>query len=72
MTNGSKLLKKFFNSNNFKGSFQSYKAIKPENNLVECCFIGRSNVGKSSIINAITKKKHIAKTHSKTKQSKNT
>ena len=61
MTNGSKLLKQFFNSNNFKGSFQSCKNISPENDLIECCFIGRSNVGKSSIINAITKTKNLAK-----------
>ena len=61
MTNGSKLLKQFFNSNNFKGSFQSCKNISPASNLIECCFIGRSNVGKSSIINAITKTKNLAK-----------
>ena len=61
MTNGSKLLKQFFNANNFKGSFQSYKNISPASNLIECCFIGRSNVGKSSIINAITKTKNLAK-----------
>ena len=30
-------------------------------NLPECCFIGRSNTGKSSIINAITKTKKLAK-----------
>ena len=29
--------------------------------LPECCFIGRSNTGKSSIINAITKTKKLAK-----------
>ena len=61
MTNGSKLLKQFFNANNFKGSFQSCKNISPKSNLIECCFIGRSNVGKSSIINAITKTKNLAK-----------
>ena len=61
MTNGSKLLKQFFNSNNFKGSFQSCKNISPASNLIECCFVGRSNVGKSSIINAITKTKNLAK-----------
>ena len=31
-------------------------------NLFECCFVGRSNVGKSSIINAIAKNKKLAKT----------
>ena len=61
MTNGSKLLKQFFNSNNFIGSFQSYKNINSSINLIECCFIGRSNVGKSSMINAITKSKKLAK-----------
>ena len=61
MTNGSKFLKQFFNSNNFKGSFQSYKNITPSNNLIECCFVGRSNVGKSSIINAISQSKKLAK-----------
>lgn len=34
----------------------------PEPNLPEYAFIGRSNVGKSSLINAITNKKGLAKT----------
>ena len=34
----------------------------PNEHLPECCFIGRSNVGKSSIINAITKSKKLART----------
>lgn len=34
----------------------------PNQHLPECCLIGRSNVGKSSIINAITKSKKLAKT----------
>ena len=34
----------------------------PSTHLPECCFMGRSNVGKSSIINAITKSKRLAKT----------
>ena len=33
----------------------------PQNNIPEFAFIGRSNVGKSSIINAITKSKKLAK-----------
>ena len=33
----------------------------PSTHLPECCFMGRSNVGKSSIINAITKSKKLAK-----------
>ena len=61
MSNENKSLNKFFNVNKFVGSFQSYKDIKI-NNLNECCFVGRSNVGKSSIINAITKTKNLAKT----------
>ena len=36
-----------------------------KNNLPEFVFVGRSNVGKSSIINAITKRKLLAKTSSK-------
>ena len=34
----------------------------PEANLPEYAFIGRSNVGKSSLINALTGKRHLAKT----------
>ncbi len=34
----------------------------PEPNKPEYAFIGRSNVGKSSLINALTKRKHLAKT----------
>jgi len=34
----------------------------PEANLPEYAFIGRSNVGKSSLINAITSRKDLAKT----------
>ena len=34
----------------------------PNISLPECCFIGRSNVGKSSIIYSITKTKKLAKT----------
>ena len=37
----------------------------PEKNLPEFAFIGRSNVGKSSLINALCNKKSIAKTSSK-------
>ena len=37
----------------------------PESSLPEVAFIGRSNVGKSSLINYITKKKDLAKTSSK-------
>jgi GTP-binding protein len=37
----------------------------PENNLPEYAFIGRSNVGKSSLINMLTAKKKLAMTSSK-------
>lgn len=35
-----------------------------ENNLPEIAFVGRSNVGKSSLINALTNRKNLAKTSS--------
>lgn len=37
----------------------------PDNNLPEYAFIGRSNVGKSSLINMLTNRKDLAKTSSK-------
>ena len=37
----------------------------PNNNLPEYAFIGRSNVGKSSLINSICNNKALAKTSSK-------
>ena len=37
----------------------------PNNNLPEYAFIGRSNVGKSSLINSICNTKALAKTSSK-------
>ena len=60
MPNGSRLLNLFFSQNNFLGSFNDICKI-PNADLPECCFVGRSNVGKSSIINAITKTKKLAK-----------
>jgi len=36
----------------------------PEGNLPEIAFAGRSNVGKSSLINAITRRRNLAKTSS--------
>ena len=62
MSNGNKSIKKFFNSNKFIGSFHSYKDIKKINTINDCCFVGRSNVGKSSMINAVTKTKNLART----------
>lgn len=37
----------------------------PQGNLPEFAFIGRSNVGKSSLINALCHQKHLAKTSSR-------
>ena len=61
MSNPSRLLNLFFSKNYFRGSFNSYTEV-PNQHLPECCFVGRSNVGKSSIINAVTKSKKLAKT----------
>ena len=55
-------LNNFFNSNKFLGSFNSYQDITYSEIKNECCFIGRSNVGKSSLLNAVTKTKKLAKT----------
>jgi len=48
----------------FISSYDDYKKC-PENSLPEYAFIGRSNVGKSSLINAITGVKNLAMTSSK-------
>ena len=61
MNGGKRSLNLFFSKNNFIGSFNAVDII-PNNNMPECCFIGRSNVGKSSIINAVTRSKKLAKT----------
>lgn len=45
----------------FTGSFVHYKDC-PEADKPEYAFIGRSNVGKSSLINMLTKQKKLAKT----------
>lgn len=44
----------------FTGSFPSFHKI-PETKLPEVCFWGRSNVGKSSLINSICQRKDLAK-----------
>lgn len=44
----------------FSGSFPSYRDT-PKNGVPEFAFIGRSNVGKSSLINMLTSRKGIAK-----------
>jgi GTP-binding protein len=61
MSSSSRSLNIFFSKNNFLGSFNSTQEV-PNRELPECCFIGRSNVGKSSIINAVTRSKKLART----------
>lgn len=48
----------------YLGSYTSVR-LCPELNLAEYCFIGRSNVGKSSMINALTGQSEIARTSKK-------
>lgn len=45
---------------NFIGSFPSFKQCPPPN-MPEFAFIGRSNVGKSSLINMLTKRNSLAR-----------
>ena len=59
MPDGARLLNIFFSKNNFLGSFNDIQNMS-NTNLPECCLIGRSKTGKSSIINAITKTKKLA------------
>ena len=47
----------------FIASFPKYKDC-PDPNLPEYAFVGRSNVGKSSLINMLMEQKKSAKTHS--------
>tara|TARA_Y100000590_G_scaffold469762_1_gene659607 strand:- start:1920 stop:2537 length:618 start_codon:yes stop_codon:yes gene_type:complete len=60
MYQGEKSLNLFFTKNIFLGSFYEIDKI-PNKNIPECCFLGRSNVGKSSIINSISQSKKLAK-----------
>ena len=62
MANINKNLNNFFNVNKFLGSFYSHEDIPYKEIEKECCFVGRSNVGKSSLLNAVTKTKKLAKT----------
>ena len=62
MANTNRNLNTFFSANKFLGSFNSYQDIPFSKINKECCFIGRSNVGKSSLLNAVTKTKRLAKT----------
>jgi len=61
MSQGYKSLNIFFSNNKFIGSYLEYDKI-PIFDKPEVCFLGRSNVGKSSLINKITKNKKLAKT----------
>ena len=61
MANTNKNLNNFFSKNKILGSFKSSIDIPYSEIKKECCFIGRSNVGKSSLLNAITKTKKLAK-----------
>ncbi len=54
----------FFNSVEFGGSFVTVDSM-PSHDRYEYAFIGRSNVGKSSLINYLTGRKSIAKTSKK-------
>lgn len=47
----------------FLGSFPDFNKC-PKDNLLEYAFIGRSNVGKSSLVNYLTNRKKLAKTSS--------
>ncbi len=62
MAKVNKNLNSFFSTNKFLGSFNTYQDIPYSEIRKECCFIGRSNVGKSSLLNAVTKTKKLAKT----------
>ena len=62
MAKSNRNLNNFFSENEFLGSFNTYQDIPQSVIKKECCFIGRSNVGKSSLLNAITKTKKLAKT----------
>ena len=57
MPSASRSLNLFFSKNLFIGSYNDVNQT-PYGEFPECCFIGRSNVGKSSIVNAITKSKN--------------
>jgi GTP-binding protein len=48
----------------FRGSFKSYTQC-PADNLPEFAFIGRSNVGKSSLINMLLKRKDMVRVSNK-------
>lgn len=51
------------NARKFIGSYNTLSEL-PESDIPEFCFIGRSNVGKSSLINYLTGKNDLAKVSS--------
>ena len=53
-----------FSKAKFIISAQTYEQ-RPDKNLKEIVFVGKSNVGKSSLINALVKNRSLAKTSSK-------
>ena len=53
-----------FNNAQFEKSFGTFAQLE-DSNLPEVCFCGRSNVGKSSLINKILNRKSIARVSSK-------
>lgn len=53
-----------FNNAEFEKSFGTFSQLEASN-LPEICFCGRSNVGKSSLINKILNRKSIARVSSK-------
>ena len=61
MVKGNQNLKKFFSQAKFFSSFNSENNIESDKSIYEYCFIGRSNVGKSSIINSLTNNRSLAK-----------
>ena len=64
MNKGYKSLNLFFSKSDFIGSYTDYEKM-PVFDQPEICFLGRSNVGKSSIINSLSSKKNLAKTSQK-------
>lgn len=50
-------------SSEFKGAFVDWNKL-PEENLPEIALVGRSNVGKSSLINKVVNRKNLAKSSS--------
>ena len=53
-----------YNNAQFEAAFGLFSQL-PESNLPEICFSGRSNVGKSSLINKVFNRKNLARTSSK-------